>query len=140
MVGSLGTMYKHTCPELHIRLSKWPGKLGRETLPGIHCSPPCSCGDIMEDGANMSKCAFLPVPLLVHMDKEVSHGLSKWKAGSRTLLVNSQKNPRTFNTMHRLLPSRILSQAGVARVSSSFEDSFHLLVAGRMVKHHLPRT
>lgn len=86
----------------------------------------------------MSKCAFLPVPLLAHMEKELSHGLRKWKAGSRTLLVNSQKNPRTLNTMHRLLLSRTLSQAGGARVSSSVEDSLHLLVAGRMVKHSLP--
>lgn len=111
-----------------------PSSQGRETLTGVHSGPPCWCGNTTEDGTNMSKRAFLLVPFLL------SHRLGKWKAGSRTPLENSQKNPRTLNTMHRLLLSRTLSRAGVARVSSSFEDSFPALVAERMVKHHLPGT
>lgn len=100
-----------------------PSGQERETLTGVHCDPLCWCGNITKDGTNMSKRAFLPVPFLL------SHRLGKWKAGSRTPLENSQKNPRILNTMHRLLLSRTLSRVGVARVSSSFEDSFPLLVS-----------
>lgn len=106
-------------------------------LTEAHCGLLCWCADIMEDRTNMSK-HFLDHAISIAHEKEVSHRLRKWKVSSRALLENSQKNPRTLNTMHKLLLSRTLSRAGVARVSSPFEDGFPLLVAGRMVKHRLP--
>lgn len=111
MVGSLGTMYKHIHGTAHA-----PSQEARKLT-----AVPCWCGSITEDGTNATVCAFLTVLFLLHKEKERSYRLRKWKAGSRTLLENSQKNPRTLNTVHKLLPSRTLLCRG-CWVSSFLED------------------
>lgn len=126
-VGSLGTKYK--CIEytdLHIRFSKWSGKRNAD-----RCSL-WSAVLVWQYHGRQNKheqVLFWPCHFYTH-EKEVLHRLRKWTAGSRTLLENSQKNPRTLNTMHKLLLSRTLSWTGVARVSSSSKTaSLSLLLA-----------